>query len=346
MTNLCSRSSFISPVMFAALLMSVNVSLAHAGTIKQVRVAQYGHNSANTITSPIFDSGGVVPLVVGKLTASYDPKANIVRGLGSLFTKGPSLGLDKKVNLADILADSLRAEAKAMGYPLATSSAAGEKWDLTGDLKDIYLESWQITGWGAILFYGFIDVALQIHGPNGVAESRRFRIHSFYQEPGAQVISRTGKSEAALATLLVEGAQELLVRLNREFVRAKNSADIDNRVARLAKSGVKGHEADFHIAGLSGSANAVAALIALLPTKQSSDERSIIIDALARAGSPDALATLTQRYDKEDEQGRWYTLKAMDYIGGDAAMAFIKEKGPKDKEYSIKALAARVMAGK
>jgi hypothetical protein len=59
-----------------------------------------------------------------------------------------------------------------------------------------------------------------------------------------------------------------------------------------------------------------------------------------------SIVTLTQRYDKEREEGRWYILKAMDYVGGDAAKAFIAEKGPKDKEYSVKALAARVMAAR
>ena len=32
----------------------------------------------------------------------------------------------------------------------------------------------------------------------------------------------------------------------------------------------------------------------------------------------------------------------MDHIGGDAATALIAQKGPQDKEYSVKALAARI----
>jgi hypothetical protein len=334
------------PVLVALAVGVVLVDLvpAHAGTIKQVRIAEegYGHHETNTISSPIFDAIGLMPLAIGKLTGSYDPKKNIVRGRGNLFTKGPTLKLDTKLALGEVLAESMRAEAKAMGLSLAAADAAGDAWRVSGDLKDIYIETWQMTGYGNILFYGFMDVALEIQGPQGAAESRRYRVHGFFEE-GGMGFSRTGKSEAALATLVVTGSQEILSRLNREFLKAKSSPDVNAKVARLKAPGLENQEAALHMVGLAGAAGAEAALLALLPAEKDSDGRVLVINALGNMGAAGSVPTLTERYSKEDEQGRWYTLKALDYIGGEVAAAFIEEKGPKDEEYSVKALAARIL---
>jgi hypothetical protein len=55
------------------------------------------------------------------------------------------------------------------------------------------------------------------------------------------------------------------------------------------------------------------------------------------------VAPLSARYDKEDEDCRWYTLKAMDYIGNEAALALVRDKGVKDGHEPCKRLAKRVI---
>ena len=314
---------------------------AAASTISAISLSQDGHNETNTISQTVFDGTGVTSLSIETINASYRRDTKIIRGLGNLFTKGPSFDLDKNLDLGAVLAESMSAEAKAMGLPLAAEDAAARSWQVSGELKDVYIECWQITGMGSILFYGFMDVALQVHSPDGATENRHYRVHDF-SEGHSGAFSRTGASKAALASLIVTGSQEILCRLNREFLKAKSSPDIDKKVALLKVPDIAKQQADLHLVGLSGAAGADAALLGLLPAETSSDGRALIINALARLGAPAAVPALIQRYDKEDEQGRWYTLKAMDYIGGDAAAALIAGKGPQDEVYSVKALAARI----
>jgi hypothetical protein len=131
-------------------------------------------------------------------------------------------------------------------------------------------------------------------------------------------------------------------RLNRDLFRAPPRPDIDDRIGLLRGSGVEGHSSDLHAVGLSGSAAAVEPLLTLLPKDADENRRSAIIDALARLGSPDAVPLLASRYNTEDEDCRWYTLKAMDYIGGPAALALVKERGIKDKDGGPRRLAQRI----
>ena len=65
--------------------------------------------------------------------------------------------------------------------------------------------------------------------------------------------------------------------------------------------------------------------------------------ALASLGSPAAVAPLIARYALEDEDPRWYTLKALDYIGGDEAMKFVGTAGVNDDDNGPKRLAQRIM---
>jgi hypothetical protein len=336
-----SKRCVLVPALLAGGLVLSAAATTSAGTIRDVSLSADGHNETNTISLPIFDGTGVTPLSIGTVAPSYDRGTKIIRGLGSLFTKGPSFDLDKNLDLAAVLAESMRNEGKAMGLPLAPEDAAAKSWKVSGDLKDIYIECWQMTGMGSIVFYGFLDAALQIQSPEGVTENRRYRVHHF-SEGHSGAFSRTGASKAALASLIVTGSQEILGRLNREFLKAKSSAAVDKKVALLKAPGIAKQQAELHLVGLAGATGADAALLGLLPAESSSDGRVLIIDALARIGAPAAVPTLVQRYDKEDEQGRWYIVKALDYIGGDAATALIAQKGPQDKEYSVKALAARI----
>ncbi len=68
------------------------------------------------------------------------------------------------------------------------------------------------------------------------------------------------------------------------------------------------------------------------------------MDALASLGAPAAVGPLASRYALEDEDPRWFTLKAMDYIGGPEAAKVVESSGLKDEDAGPKRLAARIAA--
>jgi len=321
--------------------LSLSVSGLNAATIKKLRLEELGHDPVNRITSPIYVTAGVAPVQVGTISSAYERKGKIVRGWGSLFTKGPSYDLDPGIDLGALLAEALRTEAKAMGFEVAAPGAAGS-WEISGTLKDIHTETQQITGYGAMLSYGFLEVDLQVKDPKGAPATKRWRAHSFTGKvPGGW--SRKDEGEAGIAHLLVEGAHDVLARFNREFAHAPAAPAMADRLKTVVASGVDDHEADVYVVGLSGLPAAGPALLAQLEKEKSENDRAHVINALGRLGSPDAIAVLERRYDTEDEDCRWYTVRAMDYLGTDKAIAVIRNKGGKDEDGATMRLVKKVL---
>jgi hypothetical protein len=321
----------------SAIVLLAHVSLYAIGTIKEVRLAD-GYDDVNRISSPVFDASAARPVNIS-IRSAYDRGAKIVRrGATNMFTRGPEYNLDKAVDLGSLFTEALRTEAGSMGFRLASGSEAG--WLVEGAIKDVYLESKQIP-YGATLFYGYLDVEVQVRSGDGAAQNRRMRFHNYFGGYNAG-LGRKDEAAEALAHLLVESAQEALSRLNRDFFRASALSAIDAKVSQLQSSGVGNRISDLHVVGLSGSSSASQALLALLPKEADENRRSALIDALARLGSPDAVPLLASRYTAEDEDCRWYTLKAMDYIGGPAALALVREHGIKDKDGGPRRLAQRI----
>lgn len=316
------------------------VAGADAATIKEVRLSM-GRQPYNVVPSPLFKTDGVAPLKF-RFTAEYasgKSKPKVMRGFGNLFTKGPSYDLLPAVDLAALFQEAARDEAKSMGFGVA--DAAGAAWEVSGGLKDIYMESQQMTGYGAMLSWGYMLVEFDVKSPGGATEHRKWRFHSFIGEmPGG--FSRKDEAEGALANLLVEGAQELVTRLNRELLKAPVLPHVEQKLQSVVANGVKGREGELHLVGLAAGPSAVEPLMGRLVKEASEDERSKIINALARIGSASAVAPLVERYAKEDEDCRWYSLKAMDYIGGEAAMALVKQ-AVNDNEEPCKRLAKRLV---
>ena len=306
-----------------------------AATIKELKLAD-GYDDDNTISSPIFDSSSALPLKLGSIAPAYDRGKKIVRkGGGGFFTKGPEYKLDKKIDLAGMLAEALGSEAPAMGFRLADGD--GEAWEIQGTLKDVYLESTQVY-MGATLFYGFMDVELQIRRAGGEPRIERLRAHNFHGAFNAGM-GRRDEAKEALAHLLVEGAQEILARLNRAHFKAPLYPDLESSIAKLDSATPN----DLHRLGLSGSTSASAAIVDLIPTTDDENDRARLIDALGRIGAKDAVGILVSRYGDEDEDCRWYTLKAMDYIGGDEAMSLVEEQGTEDDHEACKRLSKRIL---
>lgn len=302
------------------------VELQAIGTIKTVSLAD-GRTPENTIKMPVFDGSASPAVKVGAIASSFDRKAKIVRrGTSGFFTKGPEYNLDPGLDLAALLAESLRAEAASMGL-----SAGDGGVRLDGTLRDIYLESKQIP-YGATLFYGYMDVELKLSGSQTGAE--RFRVHHYTGSYNAGM-GRRDEAEAALAQLLVNGAQELLARLGRRSLPLQPSAG----VAALQP----GKAPDIHAIGLAAPKTVASELASRLASDTDENRREALLNAIGLLGAAEVVPMLGARYDAETEDCRWHTLKALDYIGSDEAIAIIKSRGTADKDVGPRRLAARIL---
>ena len=70
--------------------------------------------------------------------------------------------------------------------------------------------------------------------------------------------------------------------------------------------------------------------------------RVYLLDALASLSSAGAVQPLADRYDGEDEDARFFILKAWDYLGSEESRTLIARKGLKDKDVACRALAERL----
>ena len=320
-----------------AIALSLFVAGVSAATIQQIRLSE-GRDDPNLITAPVYESPGLS--IQFAITSSYDRRAKFVRRTGGRLpaTRGPEYDLDQKVDVAALLNEALVSEALSMG--LTRAGASEPAWKVTGTIKDVYLESRQVY-MGATLFYGYLDVELLLSGPDAATHSKRLRLHNYSGGYNAG-IGRRDEAESGAARLLVEGAQEILARLNRDVFKGAPHRDISGRLDRLQKSGVKGNLGDLRMVGLSGLPAAAPALLGLVATEQQESSRAALIDALALLGAQEAVAPLAARYATEDEDPRWYTLKAMDYIGGPEAARVVSTAGLRDEDAGPKRLAGRI----
>jgi hypothetical protein len=321
-------------LLLASALVLTALPLA-ASTIKEVKLAD-GRESANTIGSPIFDASKVGALRIGAIEAAYDKKAKLVRKTGGMMTKGPQYDLDPGVDLGAILTESLRTEAPAMGFKLTQGDDFA--WEVKGALKDVYLESRQVP-YGATQFWGYMDVEFAVQKKGGEARTERLRAHKAYSAYSAGM-GRKDEATEGLTQLLVEGAQDLLARLNRLDFKAPPAAEMEKKAKALTAA--KDKHNDLHLVALSGTTAAVPVLMTLIPATSDENDRARLIEAVARVGSAEPVSSLASRYAKEDEDCRWETLKAMDYIGGDEAKAVVTQ-GLKDSNEACRRLAARIL---
>jgi hypothetical protein len=320
----------------AAFVIASSVVLS-AATIKEIKLAG-GYDELNTLKTPVYDNAGK-PGVVIELTAAYDRKAKFVRNTGRFVTKGPEYDLDRNLDLAVVLNQAFKSEAAAMGLAPAT----GAPWRVSGKLTQAYLESRQVY-MGPMLFWGFLEADVQITSPTGQTATRRLRAHSYTGKFNGG-FGRQDEAEESAAHLFVEGAQEMLALINRDFIKAPPASDIKARFARVRADGVEKAEADVWAIGLSGFPEAGPALLSMLPSQPSEGLRARVINTLGLLGTREAVAVLGERYAKEEEDARYATLKAMDYIGGPDAERVINTSGAKDEDGGPNRLANRI-AGK
>lgn len=317
---------------------------AWSGEIKNLSLDMV-KDPAGTVSAPVFDSSAVEPLAISTITSTVDRKAVVRRLSTGVFTFGVHADLGPSVDLGALLAEAMRAAAPVMGLKIGHEESA--TWKVSGTIKDAVLESKQETNYGPLVCYGYLDVDLSV-SKNGEVKQMRVRSHEM------SYIDERSAAKGLVATILV-ASQEILARLNREFLQAPPHAEIAGLVNGL-REGRKTKITDVLRIGLSGDPNAVPVLLDLLPGNKgdrlalitpvlifkAKGTRAYIIDALANLGSASALPLLAQRYASEGNNARFSTLKAFDYIGGQEAMAFVKKLGLTDSDKSCMHLAQRI----
>ncbi len=323
-------------LLLPAAVLAATATLAAQATIAQLRLTEGTHDETQ-VSSPVYD--GAVPLTIAPFTSTYDKKALFVRRMGgNMFTRGPEYRLAQTIDVGALLTESLTTQAAAMGF--ATKPGG---WQVSGAISDVFLESRQVP-YGATLFYGYLVVDVKLSGPGGKTHAATYRLHNYSGGYNAGM-GRRDEAETSAARLLVEGAQELLARLNRSVIRARAHSGMATHLETLKSAPIDKQRSVLRMVGLSGVAGATDVLLARLPTEKSESTRAAIINALATLGAPAAVPVLAGRYSTEDEDPRWYTLKAMDYIGGAEAMKVVASLGAKDKDNGPRRLAQRI-AGK
>lgn len=312
-----------------------------AGVITKLDVSNIDDDSIQ-ISGPVVDGSNAGPIAVGTFASPFD--RNVVRKFGGGFRNAMVKGetLAPELDLGEILAGALRMEGRTMGLNVAPAAAAQAKWTVGGTIRDVIVEV-QHMGFGTLLYYGYLDVDVDVTSegaPRVTIPVRTGRMFVLYN--GGMGIA--DESEHALKKLLVLGSQQILARLNREVFKAPALAAVEQKAGTLTK--VTEQETALHMVGLSGSAAAVAPLLALLEKDKDENGRTSIAFALAELGAAEAVPVLAKRYATEDEDVRYATLLVMDSVGSEEALAFIRERGTKDKDTAVKRLAERIVAAR
>lgn len=310
-----------------------------AGPATAVRILENfsldaGRVPENRIGSPVWDAAGVDPVIVEKLSWKPGPDHLVVRRLtmrGPQFTVAPALDLGAQLSIA------LQTEGSAMGLRMSAPPASG--WTVSGSIEDLWVETRPII-YGPIMFYAYMDVALDVRHGDGTPRTVRYRLHNMY----AQVNGGFGLQDEAAETVaqfLIESSQEIAARLNRDFFHAPAHPSLRLETEALA-AGPLDREAQIRRIGLSGLPEAVPVFLGLLVRDKEETHRVYLLDALASLGSAEVVQPLAARYDGEDEDCRFFILKAWDYLGSEEARALIARKGPKDEDVACRSLAERL----
>jgi hypothetical protein len=294
-----------------------------------------GRHDGNRIASPVWDASGLEQVAIERFAWKPDADYLVVRRLtmrGPQYTPAPGLDLAAHLSIA------LQTEGSALGLRMSAPGGAG--WTVSGSVEDLWVETRPVM-LGPIAFYGYLDVAVSVRRGSEEPRQARYRFHNMYARYNAGMGLQDEAGEV-LAQFLVDSAQELLARVNRDFLHAPPHPSIRLEAETLAASATVRSEAQLRRIGLSGAPEAVAPLLALLPNEPEESWRVHVIDALANLGSPDAVEPLAARYAGEDEDCRFFILKAWDAIGGEAARTLIASRGTNDEDVACRALAARL----
>jgi hypothetical protein len=301
---------------------------ADAATVKRVRL-ELGREDNNAITQPIFEASRLPALAIGAVTSRLPAGTIDVTPSG----KGRPITFAADIDYASLLREALVSESKAMGFRAGAAGEAAAQVDVR--LRALAGEHY-IAAFRPVQVFTTLEVEISVTPPGRAAKTRVARVFDYYV--GANV-------EAAMARLFLQAAHQLLAQIARVDLGGVASAAIGRMITALPGRRANDVEHDVYLIGLSGSPDAVPALLGLLPRFKDADTRSAVINGLGLLGAPEAVEPLVGRYAAEDEDCRWFTLKALAAIGGDRANAALEEKGGKDERAACRRLAERARQG-
>lgn len=333
------RSIVVVPALLLALLCVLPSSAHGARDLEFVDLSVGYDTEDNVLTGPVFEGASAPPLVFEALTDELDRSELFVRKVPGGFVRPLRYGIAPSLDLAGLMTTALRSESATLGL---RSSPAEEAVKVSGKISEAFVENRPVVA-GAILFYAYMILDLELTFPDGRKETMRAVYHDMVSRYNGGFGARDEAGEA-IARFLVQSAQEVAARIAREHLKAPVHPGVPALIPGLQRTGAEGQYVALRRLGLSGHPEALEPLLTLLSREKEEDNRSQVINALANLRSPEALERLASRYKADkDEDCRFYSIKAFVYRlnegDGDQSLAWIKDLGTKDKNMATKRLA-------
>lgn len=225
-----------------------------------------------------------------------------------------------------------------MGFAVATRLDHPTVWRISGKIESFSVEIRPYAKhFGATGFYGFMQLAVEVRSPSGTSEMENIKLygmHRFYN--GGYGLRDEVKD--CMGRFIIESAQETLARLNRKLFGARPHPEVETMLQALERTDKKIPPNRLHAIGLSGHPHAMGVLLDLLSDEKDVRTRRNLINALATLASPEAFESLSARYADEDEDCRYFILKAMEYIGSEETRGFVRERGTEDDDLACRRL--------
>lgn len=304
-------------------------AILHAGTIEAIEpeLGRADLAMATPVYAPSDDAG----ITIGRFDNTFDYSRLLFDDLNVTGTKDK---LQRTVKLGEVFASELELQARTMGLPIKEGG-----WMVEGTVRDVLVMNREIA-FGPLLFYGHVTLALAVTSPEGETTSVDWMFHPTTAKYNAGFGAKDENREA-LAEIVVLTSQQVMARLNREFMRLSandsTKADID------ALDNPEPTHEEVRRAGLAGDPSAIDPLLGLLARSDDEHLRADVVQSLGILGAEGAIEQLKSRYAGEDEDVRYATIVALSQIGGEDD--FIAQRGSRDESRAIRDLAGRV-AGK
>lgn len=293
------------------------------------------------ITAPVWDGSKAGLVLVGTFESKFDRKvANKLAG-GFRNAMMPSYDLDPGLDLGRVLAEAMRAEGTKLGLTMmAPQEPKAPQWTIDGTIHGANVDI-QHMGYGSLLFYSYLDVEVRVTKQGAEPVTHRIRPARLFVMYNAGM-GMGDEVQAALAKVVMVGAQQILARLNRVSFQAPALSTMETRLAGLKQIDDHG-ETELHAIGLSGVRGASAALASRLESERDENARTSIVYALTSLGAEEQVPLLVRRFASEDDDVRYATIIALASAGTPEALALIREKGAKDKTVIVRKLSERLL---
>lgn len=303
-----------------------------AGTIESIDLGVA--RESTIVAGPVWLPPAEFRLEVGVFGHTFDYSKLLVDDYGASGSKD---FLAAGVDLGALFAEELGRQARELGIV-----TGGGGWRVSGTVEDVLLKNREIP-WGPLVFSGHVDVRLDVAAPTGETTTVRFRFRPTSLRFNAGFGAKDENVEA-VAQALIESAQEALARLNRRFFGLPPHPRVADKLADVRRAGARPEEADIRWLGLSGAAEAVEPLLAVLRGGKEESARAEAVEALLLLGAEQALPELRQSYAKEDEDVRCAILAAVPELDSEGGVAWLASGGGvRDKNKACRHIALRRM---